>query len=171
MALRQDRETRNIGTLQRVLNQLASCHPSIRRRLLADGYLPADAVPGWTVAKRDSALGVVLRQLYLLDCARRFSVMTAEEVEALKSGAAFYALLPPGPAPTRRLLLEYRLEFDLDTWVRIRWGDWEDGVELDGRSQRMIWAWNREARARRAESKRRRPPKRRADPADWWKSE
>lgn len=177
-ALRQDRETRNIGTLQRALDQLASCHPSIRRRLLAEGYLPIDAVPGWPAARRDSAMGMALRQLYLLDCARRFSVMTAEEVEALgRGGAAFYGLLPPGgPAPSPRLLLEYRLEFDLDTWARIRWGDWEDGIELDGRSQRMIWVWNQESRARRAESGRRRPPRkergdRRRDPADWWKAE
>jgi hypothetical protein len=172
-ALRQDRETRNIGTLQRILDQLASCHPSIRKWLLAEGYLPAEAVSGWAVAERDSALRMVLRELDLLGRARRFSAMTAEEVEALNAQYAILlslALLPHVAKPGVRLLLEYRLEFDLDTWVRIRWGDWEDGVELDGRSQRMIWVWNQEARARRTESDGRRTPERR-DPADWWKSE
>jgi hypothetical protein len=167
-ALRQDRETRNIGTLQRILDQLASCHPSIRKWLLAEGYLPAEAVAGWAAADRDSALEMVLRELDLLARARRFSAMTEEEVGALDEGGLwFWALLPlpaapiGGLRPSRRLLLEYRLEFDLDTWVRIRWEDWDDGFELSGRGRRLIDAWNRGTIRRQGG--------RRKDPADWWK--
>jgi len=171
-ALRQDRETRNIGTLQRILDQLASCHPSIRKWLLAEGYLPAGAVAGWAAADRDSALEMALRELDLLGRARRFSAMTEEEVESLDEGGLwFWALLPlpaapiGGLRPSLRLLLEYRLEFDLDTWVRRRWEDWDDVLELNGRSRRLIEAWGRGDRPGGGGKRR----GGRRDPADWWK--
>jgi len=165
---RDEDEARNIKTLQRVLAQLGSCHPSIRKWLLAEGYLPADAVHGWSAADRDSALEMALRELDLLGRARRFSAMTGEEVGALDEGGLWFWTLLPLPAapigglrPSLRLLLEYRLEFDLDTWVRRRWGDWEDSIELSGRGRRLIEAWNTGGR--------RRGGGRRKDPADWWK--
>ena len=168
-------EARNIETLRRILAQLAACHPSIRKWLLAEGYLPADAVAGWAAADRDSALEMVLRELDLLTRARRFSVMTEEEVGALDEGGLWFCTLLPMPGglrPSLRLLLEYRLEFDLDTWVRTRWEDWDDDLELSDRSRRLIGAWDaRENRSPGGEDRLYGRDGRRRDPADWWKPE
>jgi hypothetical protein len=181
MAEPQDDETR-VKMLQLILTKLASLHHSIEKWMLAEGYLPVGMVRGWTPADRDSAMGMVLRELNLMARAREFSDMTMEEVGNLgECGTLFYALLPAvrDLRPSLRLLVEYRLEFDLDTWARIRWGDWDDGIELD--DKRLIGlgalAFNLRDEARR----RSRDPKpggddrlydrdeHRVDPADWWK--
>jgi len=172
-------EARNIETLRRILAQLAACHPSIRKWLLAEGYLPAEVVPEWSAADRDSALEMVLRELDLLARARRFSVMTEEEVGALDEGGLWFCTLLPMPGglrPSLRLLLEYRLEFDLDTWVRMRWDDWDDdGLELSGRGRRLIEAWNKVDKGDKGDKddkddhSRGRHRRGRRDPADWWK--
>ena len=172
-------EARNTGTLQRVLDQLASCHPSIRKWLLAEGYLPAELAPEWSVADRHAALEMALGELDLLGKARRFSAMTGEEVGALDEGGLWFCALLPMPSglrPSLRLLLEYRLEFDIDTWVRMRWEDWDDGLELSGRARRLIGTWGRKAREREnpnpgGEDHLYDRDGRRRDPADWWKPE